>query len=128
MDLNRFLSVGLFSVLLASVGLPAAARPQVASGDLLLETSLQGCLSRTETFIQGLGVDSDQGEIDRTGYFEDGTFRVLCYGAGTESVVVVFAAHNESVDIASQFVELALKTLAQESAAAPPQAQRPSRD
>ncbi|HEY9762091.1 MAG TPA: hypothetical protein V6D07_06170 [Trichocoleus sp.] len=111
------------STLLASVSLPAAARPHVASGDLLLETNLQGCLSRAEIFIEGLGVESDQGEIDRTGYFEDGTFRILCYGTGAESVAVVFAAHTESLEVASRFVEMALKTLAQSPTALPSRTQ-----
>ncbi|HEY9879482.1 MAG TPA: hypothetical protein V6D29_13585 [Leptolyngbyaceae cyanobacterium] len=128
MDFNRFFSVGLFSALLTSIGLPAAARPYVASGDLLLETNFQGCLSRAETFIAELGVASDRGQIDRTGYFEDGTFRILCYGTGAESVAVVFAAHEESGEVASQFVELALKTLAQSQPAAPSQAQNVGRD
>ncbi|MBD2259192.1 hypothetical protein [Pseudanabaena sp. FACHB-2040] len=111
MKLNRFFSAGLLGACLASVALPALARPQIASGDRLLNTDPQGCLSRADRFIDSLDVETDSGEIDRTGYFEDGTFRILCYGTGAESMVIVFATHTDSVDVATSFVQLALEEL-----------------
>lgn len=111
MNFNRFFSAGLVGACLASIALPALARPEIASGDRLLSTDFQGCLSSADRFIASLGVVSDSGEMDRTGYFEDGTFRILCYGTGTESMVIVFAAHNQSADVAASFVQLALEEL-----------------
>ncbi|MGF1570513.1 MAG: hypothetical protein ACFCVD_20965 [Nodosilinea sp.] len=98
------------------VTLPAAARPEIASGDQLLTTDVSGCLSLVDQFIAGLGVESEQGSIDRTGYFEDGSFRVLCYGAGDASLAVVFATHDQSIEIASNFIQMALSELSEEQA------------
>lgn len=111
MNVRHFLSVGLLGLCLSSVGLPAEARPEIASGDRLLDTDFEGCLSRADSFIADLGVESDGGEIDRTGYFEDGTFRILCYGAGSDSMAIVFASHEDSVQVANSFVQLALEEL-----------------
>ena len=78
-------AIALVSLGLVSISQPAMARPEIASGDQLLNTDVDGCLARAEQLITTLGVESDQGSIDRTGYFEDGSFRVLCYEAGEAS-------------------------------------------
>ncbi|HIK45050.1 MAG TPA: hypothetical protein IGR64_09200 [Leptolyngbyaceae cyanobacterium M65_K2018_010] len=101
-------SIGCLSLSLASFALPALARPEIASGDQLLKTDVTGCLQRADQFITSLGVQSDQGTIDRTGYFEDGSFRILCYGAGEDSLAVVFATHNESLEVVVDFIRMAL--------------------
>lgn len=111
MDVNRLVSVSFLGLCLATLGLPAEARPEIASGDQLLNTDLQGCLSRADSFISDLGVESARGGIDRTGYFEDGSFRILCYDTGSDSMAVVFASHTDSVDVATSFVQLALEEL-----------------
>lgn len=114
MLLNRAFYIGCLSLGCAAIALPAVARPEIASGDILLETDFQGCLARADRFIAELGVQSDGGSIDRTGYFEDGTFRILCYGTDTESMAIVFAAHDESADVASSFIQMTLDALRQE--------------
>jgi hypothetical protein len=93
------------------LALPVAARPEIASGDQLLNTDINGCLSLADQFIADLGIDSDRGSIDRTGYFEDGSFRILCYGAGESSVAIVFATHEGSIEIASNFIQMTLDQL-----------------
>jgi hypothetical protein len=99
------------------MALPAAARPEIASGDQLLTTDVEGCLARADRLIADLGVESDQGSIDRTGYFEDGSFRVLCYGAGDDSsLAVVFASHEQSAEVASSFIQMMLTELSQAEA------------
>lgn len=114
---NRLFSMALFSLgLTALAALPASARPEIASGDRLLTTSPAGCLSRADAMISDLGVASDTGQIDRTGYFEDGTFRILCYGAGEQSMAVIFATHNDSKEVATSFVRMALERLSSPSA------------
>jgi hypothetical protein len=110
----NLLSVGLASLGLVSIALPALARPEIASGDQLLNTNVLGCLSRADQFIADLGITSEQGNIDRTGYFEDGSFRILCYEAGEESLAVVFASHQQSLEVASNFIRMALTELQQE--------------
>ncbi len=109
---RHLLSLGFVGLSLVSVALPAMARPQIASGDQLLETDVAGCLSLADQYIAELGVESDQGSIDRTGYFEDGSFRILCYGAGEASLAIVFATHNDSLDVASNFIQMTLAELA----------------
>ncbi|MBE9159689.1 hypothetical protein IQ265_23045 [Nodosilinea sp. LEGE 06152] len=107
-------AIALTSLSLVALTLPAIARPEIASGDQLLETNVEGCLSRADRLIDDLGVESDQGSIDRTGYFEDGSFRVLCYGAGdANSLAVVFATHDQSAEIASNFIQMMLSELSQ---------------
>jgi len=106
-------AIALTSLGLVSLTLPAAARPEIASGDQLLDTDVAGCLARADRLIDNLGVESDQGGIDRTGYFEDGSFRVLCYGAGdASSLAIVFASHEQSAEIASSFIQMMLTDLA----------------
>lgn len=110
MNVN-LLSIGLASFSMASMALPALARPEIASGDQLLDANVLECLSRADQFIANLGVTSDQGAIDRTGYFEDGSFRILCYEAGEESLAIVFASHQQSMEVASNFIRMALGEL-----------------
>ncbi|MBE9139423.1 hypothetical protein IQ254_19855 [Nodosilinea sp. LEGE 07088] len=113
----------LYAIALASLGLacftqPATARPEIASGDQLLTTDVDGCLARADQLITDLDVEFDQGTIDRTGYFEDGAFRILCYGAGDDSsLAIVFASHEQSPDVASNFIQMMLTELSQEEAA-----------
>ncbi|MGB5974033.1 MAG: hypothetical protein WBG38_11980 [Nodosilinea sp.] len=105
-------AIALTSLGLVSLTLPALARPEIASGDQLLDTDVAGCLSRADQLIDTLGVEADQGSIDRTGYFEDGTFRVLCYGAGdANSLAIVFATHEQSAEVASSFIQMTLNEL-----------------
>ncbi|MFZ4641457.1 MAG: hypothetical protein ACOYMP_13820 [Nodosilinea sp.] len=105
----------LVGLTLALVARPAQARPEIASGDRLLNTNVSGCLSLADRFISSLEIQSDQGPIDRTGYFEDGSFRILCYEAGQASLAVVFATHEKSGDVASNFIRMALTQLGQEA-------------
>jgi hypothetical protein len=109
---RHLLSISFVGLGLASVALPALARPEIASGDQLLNTDVAGCLSLADQYIAELGVESDRGSIDRTGYFEDGSFRILCYGAGEASLAIVFATHNESIEVASNFIQMTLAELA----------------
>ena len=113
-------SAGLLLVLGATSARPAFARPEIASGDQLLDADVSGCLALADDLIAALGVESDQGAIDRTGYFEDGSFRILCYGAGDASMAIVFASHESSVDVASNFIQMALDELAHGATALTP--------
>jgi|GEM_PF-758254 len=113
---KSLLSAGLLGLLGSTLVLPALARPEIASGDQLLATDVPGCLALADDLIASLGVASDQGAIDRTGYFEDGSFRILCYSAGDASIAIVFASHEASVDVASNFIQMALDDLARSAA------------
>jgi hypothetical protein len=106
----------LLGLLGSTFGLSAFARPEIASGDQLLATDVPGCLALADDLIVDLGVISDQGAIDRTGYFEDGSFRILCYSAGDATIAIVFASHESSVDVASNFIQMALDQLARGAA------------
>ncbi|MEM9003852.1 MAG: hypothetical protein AAGE59_10040 [Cyanobacteria bacterium P01_F01_bin.86] len=96
------------------------ARPEIASGDQWLEGVNQDmCLTRADDFISELDVPADIGEIDRTGYFDDGVFRILCYSGGSESsMLLVFTSHNNSAEVATQFMQFALETISQSEEAA----------
>jgi hypothetical protein len=111
----RFVSASVFGLTLAALSLPAAARPEIASGDQWMEgVSQEECLNRADEFARELEVPVDAGDIDRTGYFDDGVFRILCYSGSEEaSMVVVFSAHNESVEVATQFMQFALNEITQ---------------
>ena len=115
---KHLLPVSLLGLICTGFALPAIARPEIASGDQLLDTDVPGCLALADDLITDLGVESDRGAIDRTGYFEDGSFRILCYGAGDASIAIVFASHEDSVDIASNFIQMALDEMASGSEAA----------
>lgn len=110
--------LGLGIVLTAT---PGFARPEIASGDRLLNTSFDGCMDRAASLVESLGVQSDSGNIDHTGYFEDGTFRILCYGTGEESMAVIFASHDDSIDVATNFVQMALDKMSEADATALPE-------
>jgi len=92
-------------------GQPVEARPAIASGDRLLTTPVAGCLAAADQFIAGLDIQSEQGDIDRTGYFDDGAFRIVCYAAGEASLAVVFASHDHAQDVVTNFIQHALDTL-----------------
>ena len=111
--LSRLLSTSFLGLSLAALSLPAEARPEIASGDQWLDgVSQTECLTRADDFITELDVPNQAGEIDRTGYFDDGVFRILCYGGGEESsMVLVFSAHNESAEVAAQFLQFALEEI-----------------
>lgn len=111
--LSRFISASFLGLSLAALSLPAEARPEIASGDQWLEgVSQEECLTRADEFIGELDVPSESGDIDRTGYFDDGVFRILCYGGGEDSsMVLVFSAHNESAEVATQFLQFALESM-----------------
>ena len=109
----HLLPAGLLGIAWAGLTIiPALARPEIASGDQVLNTDVPGCLALADDLIADLGVESDRGTIDRTGYFEDGSFRILCYGAGDASMAIVFATHETSVDVATSFIQMALDELA----------------
>lgn len=112
MNITKLASTGLLGLSLSAASLPALAAPQIATGDRWLEGVDQNqCLQRADDFITELGVSSDGGDIDRTGYFDDGTFRILCYGASGDSMVIVFAAHENDIEVATGFVSFALGSI-----------------
>lgn len=120
---SRFFSASVLGLGLATLSLPAEARPEIASGDQWLEgVSREECLNRADAFISELNVPTQAGDIDRTGYFDDGVFRILCYGGGEDSsMVLVFSAHTESAEVATQFLQFALEELADETVTSEPQ-------
>lgn len=65
-----------------------------------------------------LEIPTERGDTFRTGFFEDGSFRILCYdNPGTRnptSRVIVFAAHNNDIDVANSFVQIALDKITQQ--------------
>jgi len=93
-----------------------AAFPEIASGDGIVEANLNACLSRTDSFVSTLDVNVERGQMDRTGYFGDGSFRILCYPNPYEqhnqSLVVIFAAHESNFEIADSFVQIAVAEIA----------------
>ncbi|MEL7225306.1 MAG: hypothetical protein AAF810_16440 [Cyanobacteria bacterium P01_D01_bin.36] len=96
---------------------PAAlASPEIASGDGIVNADVDSCIAQTDAFVSTLDVQVEQGQIDRTGYFGDGSFRILCYpnpyGQSSQSLVVVFAAHESDFEIADTFVQIALEEIA----------------
>lgn len=118
--LPRLLSVSLLSLSISAISLPALARPEIASGDQWLEGIDQTeCLARTDAFIGQLDVPSVEASNSRTGFFDDGVFRIFCYSGGQEaSMLLVFTSHNESAQVATQFMQFALSEIAQVDAAA----------
>ncbi|RZM78750.1 hypothetical protein [Leptolyngbya iicbica] len=110
----RYFAASIVGLSLAAVSLPAEARPEIASGDQWLEgVDQEQCLSRADDFIRELNVPNEAGDIDRTGYFDDGVFRILCYTGGEDSsMLLVFSAHNDSIEVATQFLQFALEELA----------------
>jgi hypothetical protein len=109
----KLVSASFIGLSVASLSLPALARPEIASGDQWLDgVSQSECLTRADDFISELDVPSEGGDIDRTGYFDDGVFRILCYSGGEDaSLLLVFSAHNESAEVATQFLQFALEEL-----------------
>lgn len=113
--LSRLTSISLIGLGLATFSLPAIARPEVASGDQWLEgVSQTACLDLVDDFIGALDVPFLTGDFDRTGYFDDGVFRVLCYNGGANSsLLVVFTSHSESIEDATQFMQFAVQEISQ---------------
>jgi hypothetical protein len=99
-----------------SLAMSAIAAPEIASGDGIVNAEISDCLARTDIFINTLEVSVESGQIDRTGYFDDGSFRILCYpnpyDQGGQSLVVVFAAHETDFDVANTFVQIAISQIA----------------
>ena len=121
---SRLFSVSVLSLGLAALALPAVARPEIASGDQWLEgVSQEACLSRADDFISELNVPNQAGDIDRSGYVDAGVFRILCYVGGEDSsMLLVFSAHDESAEVATQFLQFALEELADQILIGEPQA------
>lgn len=94
----------------------AIATPEIASGDGIVDANLNACLSRTDAFVDTLDASVERGQIDRTGYFGDGSFRILCYpnpyGQADQSLVVIFAAHESDFSVADTFVQIAVSEIA----------------
>ncbi|MGC1305902.1 MAG: hypothetical protein WA885_01645 [Phormidesmis sp.] len=112
-------AVHLLSAVLVSWGslaIATHAMPEIASGDGIINDSISVCLSRTDAFVRTLEVSVERGQIDRTGYFGDGSFRILCYpnpyGPNGQSLVVIFAAHEDNFDVANTFVQIAVSEIA----------------
>lgn len=100
-----------------STAVSALAMPEIASGDGIVEASVSTCLSRTDAFVDTLNVGIERGRIDRTGYFGDGSFRIICYpnpysSQTGQSLVVIFAAHEDDFDVANTFVQIAVGQIA----------------
>ena len=94
----------------------AIATPEIASGDGIVYANIDACLTRTDDFVSTLDVNVEQGQMDRTGYFGDGSFRILCYpnpyGEDDQSLVVIFAAHETDFALADTFVQVAMSHIA----------------
>lgn len=107
----------LFATLLSwgSTTIPALSTPEIASGDGIVNADIATCLARTDAFIETLEVSVERGQIDRTGYFGDGSFRILCYpnpyGQTAHSLVVIFAAHDNDFAVADNFVQIAVSRI-----------------
>ncbi|MGB7314681.1 MAG: hypothetical protein WA939_17265 [Nodosilinea sp.] len=114
MKVTHWLSAALLTW--ASTMTAALATPEIASGDGIVDANVRTCLSRTDAFVNTLEVNIERGRIDRTGYFGDGSFRILCYpnpyGQADQSLVVIFAAHEDSFDVANSFVQVAVGQIA----------------
>lgn len=115
MTIARLLSMGLMTAATLTATLPAVAAPEIASGERLLSTDISGCLSEVDTFLEALDIETAEFEIGRTGYFDDGTFRVLCYPNPYEdndtSLAVIFAAHETDSEVVNTFIEIALERI-----------------
>jgi hypothetical protein len=111
----RLFSASVVGFSFVALALPAFARPEMTSGDLWLEgITQQECLTRTDGFIQSLNVPVEEGERERTGFFDDGVFRILCYAGGNDSsMLLVVSVHNSSAEVATQFMNLALSSISQ---------------
>lgn len=114
MKVTYWLSATLAAWGAATTG--AVAMPEIASGDGIVHANTEACLLRTDDFVETLAVDVERGPIDRTGYFGDGSFRILCYpnpyGASNHSLVVIFAAHENDFNVADTFVQIAVSKIA----------------
>ncbi|MEL6354455.1 MAG: hypothetical protein AAFR58_22300 [Cyanobacteria bacterium J06627_28] len=118
MKASHLLSAAFMALGLSALGGPMAAIafPEIASGDGIVNADINTCLARTDDFVTTLDVSIERGQMDRTGYFGDGSFRILCYpnpyGQDSQSLVVIFAAHESDFDVADTFVQIAVAEIA----------------
>lgn len=117
MKASNLLSAAFVALGLSSLGgPPAIAFPEIASGDGIVNADINTCLARTDDFVTTLDVNIERGQMDRTGYFGDGSFRILCYpnpyGQEGQSLVVIFAAHESDFAVADTFVQIAVAEIA----------------
>ncbi|HAG79585.1 MAG TPA: hypothetical protein DCL61_00120 [Cyanobacteria bacterium UBA12227] len=92
---------------------PASAIIEIWSGHKELNTNVDGCVGRAERLIQSQFdnlVEVGRGDFHRTGYFQDGSYRIVCFANGSGSTGVIFVAH-EDLDVATQFGEILLNEL-----------------
>ena len=118
MNIFRFLSTGLMTLAATAVALPAMATPQISSGELPLDTDFDGCVARVEDYINTLDIQTsinsraDGVNIGASGYFDDGSFRMLCYpnpyGDDSTSLMIIFVAHETDIEVADQFVDVVI--------------------
>ncbi|NJO40930.1 MAG: hypothetical protein HC769_33350 [Cyanobacteria bacterium CRU_2_1] len=90
--------------------LSAQARPSISSGEKPLEIDVEACLIRADQVIKSLNVSSSgSGPYHRSGYYDDGAFRILCYDTGNgTSLAIFFVAHDESQEVADTFLDTLL--------------------
>ncbi len=106
MRFAKFISATVLGFAFSAFALPAEARLAIASGEVELNTSVEGCLARAERVIQEIDVPMTQGDYSRSGYFRDGAFRILCYSTGARSsLAVMFVAHDTSQSVADSFLQ-----------------------
>ncbi|MGB7084882.1 MAG: hypothetical protein WBD47_04970 [Phormidesmis sp.] len=114
MKVTNLLSAALLTW--CSSAIAVTAMPEISSGDGIVDAGTEACLSRTDTFVNTLDVSVERGQIDRTGYFGDGSFRILCYpnpySQSNQSLVVIFAAHDSDFSVADTFVQIAVSQIA----------------
>lgn len=83
------------------------ANPLIASGEKSLETDLQGCLFRADRLLKQLELTGlGEGSFYRSGYYDQGAFRILCYDAGNgNSLAILFVAHEASQEMANDVLD-----------------------
>ncbi|GAB4379127.1 MAG: hypothetical protein Kow00121_32590 [Elainellaceae cyanobacterium] len=85
----------------------AFANPSIASGEKPLETDLQGCLVRADLLLKQLDLTSlGEGSFYRSGSYDEGAFRILCYDVGNgNSLAILFVAHETSQEMANDVLD-----------------------
>lgn len=112
MRFRSLVSAGVVSLGVAAAAAPAIAVPEIASVDVWLRgTGQQGCLAQVDRFMNSLDIRRESGSVDRTGYFADGSFRIICYGDERDSFAVIFAAHESDLSVATSFVQYAAEQI-----------------
>lgn len=89
----------------------AQSAPRISSGEVYVNSTTQGCLARADRVLQKFKVRSTKGKYVRTGYYNDGVFRIVCFPARRKgkSIAMIFAAHNSSQSVANNFISRVLK-------------------